>query len=391
MSANGIRDKVAIVGMGCTPFGERWDKGADDLLIDAAKEAIASAGVGLDDLDAFWLGTMASGRVRAHPVQAPEDRLQAGDPRLENFCATGSEAFRNACYAVASGAYDLVMAIGVEKLKDSGYSGLTGIRPVGRRDRRRPLVPGRLLLPGPGVRRAVRGRPRGDEAGDEPDRLEEPPATVRSTPGPSSARRSPWRPSPSRRWSPGDLGVYDCSGVSDGSAAAIICRAEDAHRYTDHPLYVKALSFVAGPGGGADRPRLRLHHLPRGGALGRGRLPAGRDHRPPGVAGHGRGPRLLHPDRARADGGHGLLRAGARMEGRAGRDVRPGRRAAGQSRRRASRASATRSGRRGSACCSSAGSSSGGEAPPERQIATVAEGRILGPDPQSGRGARGSA
>ena len=49
--------------------------------------------------------------------------------RVENYCATGSEAFRNACYAVASGAYDTAMAIGVEKLKDTGYSGLTGIRP----------------------------------------------------------------------------------------------------------------------------------------------------------------------------------------------------------------------------------------------------------------------
>ena len=44
--------------------------------------------------------------------------------RLENYCATGSEAFRNACYAVASGAYDVAMAVGVEKLKDSGFSGL---------------------------------------------------------------------------------------------------------------------------------------------------------------------------------------------------------------------------------------------------------------------------
>ncbi len=45
-----------------------------------------------------------------------------------------------------------------------------------------------------------------------------------------------------------NLGIFDCSGVSDGSAAAIICRAEDAHRYTDKPLYVKALAFTAGPG-----------------------------------------------------------------------------------------------------------------------------------------------
>jgi len=52
----------------------------------------------------------------------------------------------------------------------------------------------------------------------------------------------------------GALGIFDCSGVSDGSAAAVIVRAEDAHRYTRHPLYVKALSFVAGPGAGPIDP-----------------------------------------------------------------------------------------------------------------------------------------
>ena len=57
MSSNGIRDKVAIVGMGCTRFGERWDKGVDDLLIDAATDTIASAGVSFDDLDACLLYT----------------------------------------------------------------------------------------------------------------------------------------------------------------------------------------------------------------------------------------------------------------------------------------------------------------------------------------------
>src|SRR5439155_8366435 len=48
----------------------------------------------------------------------------------------------------------------------------------------------------------------------------------------------------------GNLGVFDCSGVSDGSAAAVIVRTEDAHRYTDRPLYVKALTFIAGPATG---------------------------------------------------------------------------------------------------------------------------------------------
>ena len=61
MASKGICDRVAIVGMGCTPFGEHWDKSVDDLLIDASNEACASAGVAIGDIDAFWLGTMGSG------------------------------------------------------------------------------------------------------------------------------------------------------------------------------------------------------------------------------------------------------------------------------------------------------------------------------------------
>src|SRR5512141_3002998 len=128
MASNGIRAPVAIVGMGCTPSGEHWDKSADDLLIASSKDALVSAGVALDDVDAFWLGTMGSGMsglTLSRPLKIDYKPVS----RLENFCATGSEAFRNACYAVASGAYDMAMAIGVEKLKDSGFSGLTGSAP----------------------------------------------------------------------------------------------------------------------------------------------------------------------------------------------------------------------------------------------------------------------
>src|SRR5712691_6529581 len=136
MASNGIRDRVAIVGMGCTPFGERWDKGASDLLIDAAKDALASAGITIRDVDAFWLGTLFSGNsglTLSRPLKLDYKPVT----RVENFCATGSEAFRNACYAVACGAYDVAMAIGVEKLKDSGVSGLPGSRGVGDRSEER--------------------------------------------------------------------------------------------------------------------------------------------------------------------------------------------------------------------------------------------------------------
>ena len=133
MGSHGIRDQVAIVGMGCTAFGEHWDKSTDDLLVESATAASASAGVSLDDIDAFWLGTMGSG-VSGLTLSRPLRLVGKPVTRLENMCATGSESLRNACYAVASGAYDCAMAIGVEKLKDSGYSGLAGSNAPGAGD-----------------------------------------------------------------------------------------------------------------------------------------------------------------------------------------------------------------------------------------------------------------
>ena len=100
MASNGVRDRVAIVGMGCTQFGERWDKGTDNLLT-GRQDAIASAGVKLDDIDSFWLGTMGSGSAGL-TLSRPLKLDYRPVTHIENFCATGSEALRNACYTVAS-------------------------------------------------------------------------------------------------------------------------------------------------------------------------------------------------------------------------------------------------------------------------------------------------
>jgi acetyl-CoA C-acetyltransferase len=252
MASRGIRDRVAIVGMGCTPFGEHWNKGVNDLLTDAAKEAIASAGISLQDLDAFWLGTMGSG-VSGITLSKPLKLDYKPVTRVENFCATGSEAFRNACYAVASGAYDLAMAIGVEKLKDSGFSGLTGTRPVGDGTDAALTAPASFSFLAPAYCHKY-----GVDEAEMKDVLTRiawknhrngavnPRAQFRKEVSKETIAASPLIA--------GQLGVFDCSGVSDGSAAAIICRTEDAHRYTDNPLYVKALSFVAGPGAGPIDP-----------------------------------------------------------------------------------------------------------------------------------------
>ena len=248
MASNGIRDRVAIVGMGCTPFGEHWDKGPDDLLVEAAREALASAGLDLDQVDAFWLGTLftgASGLTLSRPLKIDYKPVT----RVENFCATGSEAFRNACYAVASGAYDVAMAIGVEKLKDSGYSGLPNIGRAGDGTQAPLTAPAMFSLLAPAYAKKY---------GLSDEQLKEVMTRIAWKNHRNGALnpRAQFRkevPKETIACSPlvaGPLGIFDCSGVSDGAAAAIIVRAEDAHRYNDRPLWVKALSFIAGPAAG---------------------------------------------------------------------------------------------------------------------------------------------
>ena len=248
MGSHGIRDRVAIVGMSCTNFGEHWDKSVDDMLIESSQAAMESARVGRDDIDAYWLGTMGSGvsgltlsralRIEHKPVT-----------RLENMCATGSESLRNACYAVASGAYDVAMAIGVEKLKDSGFSGLVSAPIPNDGTIPETTAPARFSLLVPAYAKKY---------GVTQEEMKEVITRIAWKNHFNGARnsRAQFRKEVSKETissAPpiaGMLGVFDCSGVSDGSAAAIVVRAEDAHRYTDEPLYVKGLSFVAGPARG---------------------------------------------------------------------------------------------------------------------------------------------
>ncbi|MCC6381738.1 MAG: acetyl-CoA acetyltransferase [Dehalococcoidia bacterium] len=248
MASKGICDRVAIVGMGCTPFGEHWDKSVDDLLVDAATQAIDSAGVNLQDIDAFWLGTMGSG-VSGLTLSRPLKIDYKPVSRNENMCATGSESFRNACYAVASGAYDVAMAIGVEKLKDSGFSGLVTAAPPNDGTIAATTAPANFSLLAPAY---------ASKYGVPMDQLKQVMTRIAWKNHHNGALNSRAQfkkevPMETIAASPlvaGPLGIFDCSGVSDGSAAAVVVRAEDAHKYTDHPLYVKALSFVAGPARG---------------------------------------------------------------------------------------------------------------------------------------------
>ena len=125
--ASGIKDKVAILGMGCTRFGERWDMGAEELMVEAYEECLEDAGIGPERIDAAWLGVCVEEiSIGKSSLAMPMALRLPYIPvtRVENFCATGTDAFRGAVYAVASGACDIALALGVEKLKDTGYGGL---------------------------------------------------------------------------------------------------------------------------------------------------------------------------------------------------------------------------------------------------------------------------
>jgi acetyl-CoA C-acetyltransferase len=248
MASKGIKDRVAIIGMGCTKFGEHWDKGPEDLLVEAAYDAYESAGVDPNDVDAYWLGTMGSG-ISGLTLSEPLKIQYKPVTRVENMCATGSEALRQAAYAVASGAFDMAMAIGVEKLKDSGYSGLVGNVPPNDGTQGNMTAPASFSLLAPAYFKKYGLDP--EKGKDVLSRIawknhkngaRNPKAQFQKEVPIEQIRNSPKIADP--------LGIMDCSGVSDGSAAAIVVRAEDAHKYCKDPIYLKALSFVAGPAEG---------------------------------------------------------------------------------------------------------------------------------------------
>jgi acetyl-CoA C-acetyltransferase len=259
MGSHGIKDRVAIIGMGCTPFREHWDRSTDDLMVDAVQEGLASAGVAKDDVDAWWLGTAQSG-MSGVTLAAPLKLEGRPVTRVENYCATGSEALRQACYAVASGAYDMAAAVGVEKVKDSGYQGLNAF-PIPTDGTQRSLTAAAMFsLVAPAYAQRY---------GVDSTELRRVLARIASKNHANGAKnpRAQFRKEMdvdaicAMPAVAGMLSVFDCAGVADGGASAIVVRAEDAHRYTDKPLYVKALSFVAGNGSGLLDPDYDYTHF----------------------------------------------------------------------------------------------------------------------------------
>ena len=246
--AEGIRDKVAIVGMGCTKFGELWDKGVRDLMVEAAVEAFEDAGIEPEDIQAAWQGnfyeyTAMSAIPLAQTLKLPFVPVT----RVENFCASGSEALRGACYAVAAGVYDIVLALGVEKLKDAGYGGLpvaggggTGVAPSITAPGLMAMMATRYfakygLEPEEGKRTLAKISSKSHHNGTL-----NPKAHFQREVSVEEIMRAPIVAWP--------LGLYDCCGTSDGAAAAIVTRADMAKNFRPDPVYIKSLQIAATSG-----------------------------------------------------------------------------------------------------------------------------------------------
>lgn len=229
---SGFKDKVAILGMGCSKFGERWDVGSPGLMAEAFEEALADAGIERSQIEAAWFGCYGDAiNVGNSAIPASTALRLDGIPvsRMENMCATGTEALRGAAYAVAAGAVDIALAIGSEKLKDTGYGGL----PAAFKGTFNDLWAPQASAPAGFAQLAAGYRGRYGTSREDLKRaishvswkshengVHSPKAHFRKAVPMEVIMGAPMISDP--------LGLFDCSGVSDGAACAIVTTPEIA-------------------------------------------------------------------------------------------------------------------------------------------------------------------
>jgi acetyl-CoA C-acetyltransferase len=253
--AKGIRDKVAVIGMGCTRFGERWEVGAEELMVEAFTEAVQDAGIDRDEIQAAWLATCLEeinvGKS-ALPLSMTLRLPLIPVTRVENFCASGAEALRGAVYAVASGACDIALALGVEKLKDTGYGGLPNsgsnfgsltwlwspnVTAPGAFALLATAYAAKYKIKDEDIKRSMAHV----SAKSHDNGVLNPKAHLRKKVSVDQVMASPIIAHP--------LGLFDCCGVSDGAACAIVTTVERARAMgKKHPVTIKALQVALSSG-----------------------------------------------------------------------------------------------------------------------------------------------
>ncbi len=248
MNTDAFRDKVAVIGMGCTQFGALQDKSFPQQGLEAVNAALADAGIEKERIEAAWLGTFDPNIGGSFPGYAGDfvaDILgMPGLPvsRVSNYCATGMDAIRNAAMSVAAGVYDIVLVLGNEKMRDVG-SRDSLIKQVITNGH--PFVQKGLTAPGMFGLMARRhfqefGTTREDMARvavkNHYNGARHPKAMFQNEITLDKALKAPMISEP--------LGLYDCCPTSDGAAAAILCRADLAPQLTDNYILIEAIGMA---------------------------------------------------------------------------------------------------------------------------------------------------
>jgi acetyl-CoA C-acetyltransferase len=232
---NDFKNKVAVIGVGCTRFGELYEASAEQLICDAAFEAMADAGVEPRQIEAAWVGTVMS--------QLAGDAL--GDPlklhgipitRVSMYCASGMDAFRNAALAIASGVYDIALVLGFEKMRDGGYHRPNRIHPVIDSGERAPHIfalAANRYFKRYGASKATLAKV---AVKNHHNGTLSPKAHLRMEINEETVLKAPLIYSP--------LGLFDCCPTTDGAAAAVLCRADRAKEFRADPVYVKGVGLA---------------------------------------------------------------------------------------------------------------------------------------------------
>ena len=267
-----IKDRVAIVGMGCTKFGELWDKSIEDLIVDSCYEAFEDAGIEPKDIQMAWYGSLYS-FTGLHLAKALKLEY-IPVTRIENFCAGGQDTIRNACYGVASGVCDIALACGVEKTKDHrGGFGLLIQEPLDRTMAEWDIPPasqfGQYATRYFHHYRDYYGWDITDfkrilakiDVKNHHNGMLHPKAHFHREITEEDVLNAPIVSWP--------LGLYDACGVSDGGAAAIVTTPEIAKSLKKDYILVKGQGVAVGAGQSIMQPEFDFVHIPETEAAGK--------------------------------------------------------------------------------------------------------------------------
>ncbi|MGJ6969276.1 thiolase family protein [Streptosporangium sp. G11] len=243
-----MRNKVAIVGAGMTPFGEHFDRGLEQLAADSYRTALASVDKGIDPADieaGFFANVMGSlggneipsGATLANAIGLPGLPVS----RIENGCPSGSDSIRIGAMAVASGVHDVIVVVGAEKLRErSTKESLLESGRVGHPILSYANTAATIFAPQAARHMHEYGTTREqlamvavkawDNASLNPNAQRQESITV------DDVLNSPMLCSP--------FTVLDSCPQSDGAAAVVLCRADIAHRFTDSPVYIAGVGLA---------------------------------------------------------------------------------------------------------------------------------------------------